>query len=203
MRGFVKAWWHKNKNISKSEVEWNDGSKTFRVFLEIVPKADFSISARIVNVHFHTKLLDSLKKKARRYGSLDKPYIIATTFRPSSFSAGLQLMQNILVQCLYGGGRIFNPVKKQFEPPKNLWNIDGNNKTYSNVSAVLFFDELTPYRALDPFQYCLFINDNANHRVHDGLLNIFNLYFIRGEDICSRHGLAIDSLFRNSIKDHI
>ena len=201
LRKDIKAWWHTHKKIAGSETTWVSSDGSFKTELEILHQSAVGISSTIVPVHFHTKLLDSLKKKANRYGEFDRPYIIATTFRPSTFSAGLQFMQDLLVQSLYGEGLTLNHKTKRYEGASSLWDTHRTKPKYKNVSGILFFDELTPYRALEPFKYCLFLNDDANHPLLDCFKEVFSFYYEKDDLTYKREGGSIAQRFRKSLEE--
>lgn len=190
----IKKWWKLNKTKSTTAVVFESKNKEFSATLEILPTTEVGLSGTIVHVNFHTQLLEKIKKKAKRYGELDLPYIIATTFRPSQFSVALQFMPALITCALYGGS-FFNPETGLIEKSRGLWNVDGKNKTYKNVSGVMFFDELTIYRALAPFKYCLFLNHFANNPIYEGIATYFRIYYIVDENIHHRDGVRISDIF--------
>ncbi|WP_301430213.1 hypothetical protein [Acinetobacter baumannii] len=198
-RGNIKKWWNINKKIKNSKLVWENSDGSFSIELEILETGELGLSSMFVRVNFHTQLLKSLKKKAKRYGDLEHPYIIATTFRPSSFSIGLQQMPELLERTLYGGGIIFNPETGKKEPIRNLWNANTKNKTYNNVSGIFFFDELNVYRVFEPFKYCLFLNDFSTRPAPSVLQSLFNFYYVRDDKLYKGYGLTLNSLFNGCI----
>lgn len=196
----IKKWWQKNKKIPSNTMTFESENKAFCVTLEILSHQEIGIEATVANINFHTQLLEKLKKKANRYGELNLPYVIATTFRPSLFSAGLQFMGELIESTLYGGGRAYNPTSKKFEMCDSLWNVDKEKKTYGNVSGVLFFDELTIYRALEPFKYCFFLNHFAKNPIYEVLTHYFNIYYTDGSTNYRRPGNRIADIFKLSLE---
>ncbi|AXD11563.1 hypothetical protein [Salmonella enterica] len=199
LRKLISGWWHKNNTSIVSPVTFENESKDFKVELEISPIGAFAISSSISSVRFHSQLLEKLKKKANRYGELNLPYIIATTFRPSRHSVVLQFMQRLIVDTLYGGSKIYNLEKSKLEPIRSLWNVDCEEVTYSNVSAVLFFDELTVMRALKPFKYCLFLNHFSKKPVYDGLTDFFAMFYTDGINEYSRDGYNLSEILKGTL----
>lgn len=198
LRKFVKLWWHENKNIDNIFTKWATDDGSFEVDLEILKDGDIGIGFSMVEVNFHTALLNSLKLKAKKYGIFDKPYIIATTFRPSIYSAGLQFMQQLIINTLYGG-RIFNLEKSVVEKQESLWDFDSTRIKNSNVSGILFFDELTASRAIEPIKYSLFINKKANYAIPSFIEGLFNHYYIDSENAyIFSNGLILHEVLKNS-----
>lgn len=199
LRKDIKEWWHLNKkNIGANNI-WKNSTLDFITELEVMSKSNPAIQSTVVPTYFHIKLLDSLKKKAKKYGDFDRPYIIATTFRPSSFSAGLQFISETLIQTFYGTGLILDPNTATLGIPKSLWKTSSNQPSYRGVSGVLFFDELTPYRALDKFKYCLFLNNNANYPLSDYFKVLLNHYPINNN--IEHRFLMLHSVFQQALKD--
>ena len=198
-RGNIKKWWNINKKIKNSKLVWKNSDGSFSIELEILETSDLGLSSMFVWVNFHTQLLKSLKKKAKRYGDLEHPYIIATTFRPSSFSIGLQQIPELLERTLYGGASIFNPETGQTELLRNLWNTNTQTQTYNNVSGVLFFDEMNVYRVFEPFKYCLFLNDFSNRPAPSVLQSLFNFYYVKDNESYQGNRLVLNSLFNSCI----
>lgn len=195
----IKKWWIVNKKIKNSKVTWKNSDESFSIELEVLEASDLSLSSMFVWVNFHTKLLKSLKKKAKRYGDLEHPYIIATTFRPSSFSIGLQQIPDLLERTLYGGATILNPETEQYEPIQKLWNSNTQTQTYNNVSGVFFFDELNVYRVFEPFKYCLFLSDFSTRPAPSVLQSLFNFYYVKDNKSYQGNKLILNSLFNSCI----
>ncbi|MCU4615870.1 hypothetical protein [Acinetobacter lwoffii] len=195
----IKKWWNINKKIKNSKLVWKNSDGSFSIELEILETGELGLSSMFVWVNFHTQFLKSLKKKAKRYGDLEHPYIIATTFRPSSFSIGLQQMPELLERTLYGGASIFNPETEQYELIRNLWNTNTQTQTYNNISGVLFFDELNVYRVFEPFKYCLYLNDFSKWPAPSVLQSVFNFYYVKGNKSYQGSRLVLNSLFNSCI----
>lgn len=198
LRKLILNWWHENNTKIVSPVTFENKSKDLQIKIEILPNSSSAISSYMGIIKFHSQLVSKLKKKANRYGEFNLPYIIATTFRPSRFSAGIQLMENLIIDSLYGGN-IYNPDSQKIEPIRSLWSVDSKNKTYSNVSGVFFFDELTVMRALAPFKYCLFINHFAKNAVPEEIKDWFNIFYIDGENTYSKLGYDISKLLTETL----
>ena len=196
----IKKWWYLNKKNGTNPVTFESNDKEFSVTLQILPTEEVGLTGAIVPVNFHTQLLRKIKRKAMRYGELDLPYIIATTFRPSRLSAALPFMQGLIISTLYGMGNIINPSTGLLEKNSSLWNIDRKKKTYGNVSGVMFFDELTIYRALNPFKYCLFINHFAYNPIYENISSVFNIYYIDDANQNRGDGIIISDIFNSCVK---
>lgn len=199
LRELIRKWWCKNNTSIVSPVTFENEGKDFKVELEILSIGTFATSSSIAGIRFHSQLLEKLKKKANRYGKFNLPYIIATTFRPSRHSLVLQFMQRLIVDTLYGGSTIYNLEKRKLEPIRSLWNVDREEKTYSNVSGVLFFDELTAMRALKPFKYCLFLNHFSKTPVYDGLTDFFAMFYSDGMNEYSRDGYNLSEILKGTL----
>ncbi len=195
----IKCWWYKNNTSIVSPVTFENEAKDFKVELEVLQLGSFAMSSSINAVRFHSQMLEKLKKKANRYGEFNLPYIIATTFRPSRHSVVLQFMQRLIVDTLYGGGKIYNPEKSKFEPIRSLWNVYREERTYSNVSGVLFFDELTAMRALEPFKYCLFLNHFSKKPVYNGLTDLFAIFYTDGINEHSGNGCNLSEILKGTL----
>lgn len=199
LRKLIRSWWYKNNTSIVNPVTFENESKDFKVELEILALGSVAMSSSITSVRFHSQLLDKLKKKANRYGEFNLPYIIATTFRPSRHSVVLQFMQRLIVDTLYGGSKIYNLEGNKFESIRSLWNVDRKEKTCSNVSGVLFFDELTAMRAVQPFKYCLFLNHFSKKPVYDELTDFFAIFYSDGIYEYSRDGCNLSEVIKRTL----
>lgn len=196
LKGELKKWW-----VTKSKAQclgefYNYKTSDIDILFEIV-SGEFRISGDVSFVQFHTQLADKLRKKANRYGRLEYPYIIAVTFRPSTYSAAVSYMQGLIEVAIYGGSVI--NAQGEVVSCESLWRTKRNEVNNRNVSGVLFFDELTVYRAMKPFKYVLFNNEDASHKLEDSLLNYFQTLTLHGDNYMKRDGFALHSVFTSLI----
>lgn len=150
----IPEWWNKNKNnVGKKLIKkFNSNSICF----EIVIQGELRTESLLDTTKFHEKFLDSLEKKAKRYGQFDLPFIIAITFRPSIFSDGIFLQDTLVASSLYGG-KIWDPNNQKVRNIKSFWETFQETKRNGQVNGILYFDCLIPER-LGNFGHVLFLN---------------------------------------------
>lgn len=175
IKSLVKKWWDYSKKTLGTRFPYSKNGVNLE--FEICKMDDKAhIQALMRETRIHDKLLDSLNKKADKYGkNLDFPYVIATTFRPSLSLDYLYSCPTIIPTTLYGGN-ILNKNKKTnyFE---GLWNTFKKQKN-NHVNAILFFDSLIPEKMLEKFYYNLFINKYATHNLPDSLMEKLPYYYV-------------------------
>ena len=174
----ISAWWNDNKNnIGEKLIKtFNDNSICF----EIVIQGELFIESLLDNTKFHEKLLDSLEKKAKRYGQLDFPFVIAITFRPSVFSDGVFLQDTLIAASMYGG-KIWDCNQKKERNIKSFWEAFQEKKRNRQVGGVLYFDSLTPER-LEGFGYVLFLNHFSDKPLPSDLKEFLPYYYVINKD---------------------
>lgn len=185
----IKDWYTENRGKSLQRYFQFNQSKYGGV--ELVIGSSPPVKSENHRTYFHEQLLKKLGKKASKYGKLDKPYIIATTFRPSSISHILEYNTEFyqIEQVLYG---IDNATD-------SFWRKDKKAR-YTRVSAVLLFNLLTIENALNPIKYVLCLNPEAIHSNLPKKLDLFNIFYIKdGEAFKSDNGLILDSIFTYEI----
>lgn len=192
----IPKWWNKNKqNIGAQFIKSFDRSL---ICLEIVFEDSLRLESIIDITNFHNKLLDSLEKKATRYGKLNLPFMIATTFRPSNFSAGLFLQENIIAASLYGGS-IWNVEKTKWED-YSFWATFKERKRNNHVGGVLYFDSLIPEN-LESFEYVLFLNHHVDDdkELPKDLRDFLPYYYVIDKDNAKRDSRYLRELKRITV----
>lgn len=141
-------------------------------------------------------LRDAVKKKANRYGDLAKPFVVAVN------ADIFNLDQIDEVQALYGEEYwrevIDHPEKSgPGRHPNGAWR-GPHGPQNRRVSAVWFFNDLTPY-TLANRRSTLYINPWANFQTPEGLLRIptrriegNSLVHVPGMDLGTIYGLHTD-----------
>jgi hypothetical protein len=145
--------------------------------------------ARLVNAW--EPLREAVKKKATRYGNLTKPFVVAVN------SDIFNLEQIDEVQALYGEEFWSEVVgyPSQSGPgrhPNGAWR-GPHGPQNRRVSAVWFFNDLTPY-TLANRRSTLYINPWANIQVPDGLKRIPTMQ-VEGNALIAKPGIELRNIY--------
>ena len=172
----IKCWLNsiKLEDISKNnKYIWKIEEFEFELKLTLRTETEsLSINSNVIFDHYpQKKIIDSLNTKKDKYGELDKPFIIATTLRPSEFSFNPLLNPMISALCGY-----LNILKTPHQYEKGFWVYNQNKKIHlknEHICAVWYFDELIPERISD-VNYDLFLLPKNPIMCPSSLYNTFS-----------------------------
>ncbi len=113
--------------------------------------------ARCEGVDSSTPVRRAAKKKARKYGCLDAPLVVAANVRDFSFDKDDEM------EALFGKERISYVEERPDRPlkisrkPDGVWIQGGYQPRYTRLAAVLIFRDIAPWNLCDA-PTCLYVN---------------------------------------------
>lgn len=192
--------WLNNENKSYVEIPFLYKEDDFTLEISTEYNCPITPNCQIISdLALDDKMLQSLESKASRYGSLDYPYVIAISFRPSDFSLDLSKTifdnaMSAIERALFGKPNLIN--SKYYE--KGFWYYIENKSLKfrnENVSAVWYFDELTVERLDQDVENALYLSSHDGTIFPTCLMQVVNIKYI--------HSFNHEGIEFGKYKEHI
>ena len=124
-----------------------------------------------------------LKRKKDKYGRMNLPYIIAIGFQPSTFTPSLNFDSAFgeIYSAIFSLKKVFIKDLKRWEIARGFWDPIRSPKQNDNVSAILYFQDLSLESSLDHATLDLFINAHAVYPIPDVLKKKFPYISVKNE----------------------
>ena len=181
---FIRKWWHDyGRNKASDGVCWKSLDGEFKLELLVLPKDDFRTTGHIYKSGFEAALMRGLRRKKDKYGRMNLPYIIAIGFQPSTFTPSLYFDPAFgeIYSAIFSMKKVPTEDLNRWKIARGFWDPIRSPKQNDNVSAILYFQDLSLESSLDHATLDLFINAHAVYPIPDVLKTIFPYVSVENE----------------------